>query len=150
MREPKPTRVRPAAVCTALLALALLTLPSAAGASAHRFPRRVAKSAINLALGEKLLITTRGFTLYSLRQEKHHRFVCNRRCLGKWRPLTVGPRTIPKGPVKLGTVRRPDGRTQVTYRGHPLYTFEDDHRPGDANGEGVEDVGTWHAATLKR
>jgi predicted lipoprotein with Yx(FWY)xxD motif len=51
----------------------------------------------------------------------------------------------PKGPVKLGTVKRPDGRTQVTYKGLPLYSFNAD-KPGEANGEGLKDVGTWHAA----
>ena len=148
MRESRSTRIRPVALCAALIAVALPALSSPAGASVHRTPKRVAKSAASATLGETILTTTRGFTLYSLREEKHQRFVCDRRCLNKWRPLVVGARTQPKGPVKLGTVRRPDGRTQVTYRGHPLYTFKDDHRPGEVNGEGVEDVGLWHAAAL--
>ena len=44
-------------------------------------------------------------------------------------------------------VRRPDGRTQVTYRGRPLYTFTEDTKPGDVKGNGFKDVGTWLAAT---
>ena len=35
---------------------------------------------------------------------------------------------------------------QVTYKGLPLYTFTEDKRPGQIKGQGVKDVGTWHAA----
>jgi secreted repeat protein with Y-X4-D motif len=35
----------------------------------------------------------------------------------------------------------------VTYRGRPLYHFVEDVRPGETNGEGFKDVGTWHAAS---
>jgi hypothetical protein len=45
-------------------------------------------------------------------------------------------------------VRRPKGGgIQVTYRGRPLYHFTEDVKPGEANGEGFKDVGTWHAAS---
>jgi predicted lipoprotein with Yx(FWY)xxD motif len=45
-------------------------------------------------------------------------------------------------------VRRPKGGAiQVTYRGRPLYRFVEDVKPGEANGEGFRDVGTWHAAS---
>jgi hypothetical protein len=48
--------------------------------------------------------------------------------------------------VKLGTVKRPDGRIQVTYHGRPLYSFAEDVKPGETNGDGFKDVGTWHPA----
>jgi predicted lipoprotein with Yx(FWY)xxD motif len=53
----------------------------------------------------------------------------------------------PTGAPKLGTIRRPDGRIQVTYRGGPLYTFYLDRKRGDVKGEGFKDVGIWHAAS---
>jgi len=53
----------------------------------------------------------------------------------------------PTGSPRLGIVRRPDGRIQVTYRGRPLYRFNLDRKRGDVTGEGFKDVGTWHAAS---
>ncbi len=50
--------------------------------------------------------------------------------------------------MKLGTIKRPDnGRRQVTFDGRPLYTFDEDAKAGDAKGQGIKDVGVWHAAT---
>ena len=46
----------------------------------------------------------------------------------------------------LGTSARSDGKTQVTYNGHPVYTFSGDSSPGDTNGQGVNAFGgLWYA-----
>jgi len=42
----------------------------------------------------------------------------------------------------LGTVTAADGSTQVTFYGHPLYSFAGDAAPGDANGQGLG--GVWY------
>ena len=48
--------------------------------------------------------------------------------------------------AKLGTSKRDDGTSQVTYNGHPLYTFAGDRSPGQTTGEGVDDFGAeWYA-----
>jgi predicted lipoprotein with Yx(FWY)xxD motif len=52
--------------------------------------------------------------------------------------------------VKLGTIKRPDGRAQVTFKGRPLYSFGGDSKAGEVNGEGIKDVGTWHAAVIAK
>ena len=49
--------------------------------------------------------------------------------------------------VSLGTVKRPEGTVQVTYKGTPLYTFTGDQQPGETKGQGIKDVGTWSAVT---
>src|SRR5207247_4049283 len=47
----------------------------------------------------------------------------------------------------LGTTTRTDGRTEVTYHGHPLYYFAGDPNPGDSNGEGLKAFGVeWSRA----
>jgi len=100
-------------------------------------------------LGKKALVTRTGFTLYSLSAETHGRFICtDKTCMSVWKALTIPGGTEPTGASHLATVRRPDGRTQVTFAGRPLYTFASDRRPGQANGEGFKDVGTWHVASL--
>ncbi|HET9164177.1 MAG TPA: hypothetical protein VFN89_12145 [Solirubrobacterales bacterium] len=102
--------------------------------------------------GRKLLATTGGRTLYSLSVETHGRFVCTESsgCRSLWHPLTIAAGVVPKGPVKLGTVHRPDGGIQVTFRGRPLYTFAGDKKRGQTKGDGLKDVGVWHAVSAPR
>jgi predicted lipoprotein with Yx(FWY)xxD motif len=144
---PSPIRsairfVLPAAALIALLA------PTAAGAS--QSAKVVAKQAQNATLGKTVLTTTKGRTLYSLSAETKGRFICTGTCLSTWHPLLVHAGVRPKGPVQLGTIERPEGKMQVTYKGLPLYSFDGDTKAGDANGEGIKDVGTWHAAATSK
>jgi predicted lipoprotein with Yx(FWY)xxD motif len=45
----------------------------------------------------------------------------------------------------LGTTRRADGTTQVTYAGHPLYRFVQDMKPGQTTGQDLQDFGAgWY------
>ena len=75
--------------------------------------------------------------------------LCDGACLSFWTPLTASG--APKGaslPGKLGVVRRPDGKKQVTYNGKLLYTFYLD-KPGQVSGDGFDDAFggqkfTWH------
>ena len=55
---------------------------------------------------------------------------------------------IPNAAAKLSVVKRPDGRRQVAYKGGPLYTFDEDKKAGDMNGDGFKDVGTWHVVAV--
>ena len=108
--------------------------------------RTVVKTEHNTKLGHTVLVTLKGMTLYHLTAEHGGKFICTGQpCLSFWTPLTVPKGTTPTG-VKvhsLSTIKRPDGRWQVTYKGSPLYTFKGDHKPGDVKGNGFKDVGTW-------
>ncbi|HET9152633.1 MAG TPA: hypothetical protein VFN85_00790 [Solirubrobacterales bacterium] len=139
--HPQPVRI----VLFSALALALVV---AADASASGTSKVVAKEAQSASLGETVLTKTNGHTLYSLSVETRGRFVCTGACLGTWKPLVVPRGVRPKGPVNLGTIRRPDGKVQVTFKGRPLYSFDGDAKAGEANGQGFKDVGTWHAAKV--
>lgn len=110
--------------------------------------KRVVSEANNRSLGHTVLTADNGLTLYSLSAETHGKFICKGSCLKTWHPLVVAAGVKPTGPVSLGTIKRPDnGMRQVTFDGKPLYTFDGDKKKGDAKGEGIKDVGTWHAAT---
>jgi predicted lipoprotein with Yx(FWY)xxD motif len=128
----------------AVLALSAVAVPMAlAGGS-----KTVAGEATAPSLHKTVLTNTKGLTLYTLSGETKGKFICTTsECLKAWPPLLVKPGTTPKGPVKLGTVKNPEGKTQVTYKGMPIYTFEGDSKKGEANGEGLKDVGVWHAVT---
>jgi predicted lipoprotein with Yx(FWY)xxD motif len=132
-----------------LLAISVTALiaAGAVGASAQA-TKRVVKEANNTKLGKTVLTNLSGITLYSLSAETNGKFICKGSCLRDWHPLVVVAGVKPTGPVKLGTIKRPDnGRRQVTFNGRPLYTFDEDTKAGDAKGQGIKDVGTWHAAT---
>ena len=48
----------------------------------------------------------------------------------------------------IGTAKRKDGKLQVTYKGHLLYAFAVDKKPGDTKGEGLKQFGAqWYALT---
>jgi predicted lipoprotein with Yx(FWY)xxD motif len=97
----------------------------------------------------KILIDSQGKTLYHLSGEKNGKFICiSSTCVGVWHPLIVPSSGTPSGAVgSLGTVKRPDGTVQVTYKGTPLYTFTGDQQAGETKGQGIKDIGTWTAVT---
>jgi predicted lipoprotein with Yx(FWY)xxD motif len=112
-------------------------------------PGPLVRSSVNMRLGVKVLVDSEGLTLYHLAGEQPGKLICtSAACLQAWHPLAAADRRGPNGSVRpLGTVKRPDGTTQVTYRGMPLYTFVNDTTPGQANGQGIRDLGTWTAVT---
>jgi predicted lipoprotein with Yx(FWY)xxD motif len=80
------------------------------------------------------ILATRGhLALYTWRQEKAGTVRCTGECAKEWPPLTVPKGTMVARRVAgamgtFGTIRRPDGRTQVTQNGKPLYTYVGDTR----------------------
>jgi predicted lipoprotein with Yx(FWY)xxD motif len=105
------------------------------------------------SLGTTVLVNRRGMALYSLSAERNGRFICtDMACLNLWKPVMAPSGGLQGDPVgSLGTVQRPgNGGMQITYRGLPLYTFVNDHKPGSVAGNGFKDVGTWEAATTSK
>jgi predicted lipoprotein with Yx(FWY)xxD motif len=96
-----------------------------------------------------------GMTLYVTDAEKDGTIKCVEDCAEFWPPLEANgelPSSIEGITGKIGTVKRPDGKTQVTIDSRPLYMFSDDKGAGTAKGNGFEDdfMGThfvWRAMT---
>jgi predicted lipoprotein with Yx(FWY)xxD motif len=90
-----------------------------------------------------VLVDSKGFTLYDLASEAGGTIMCTGSCAANWPPLLLpaGVMSAAAGSGvdagKLGTIKRPDGGTQVTYNGMPLYLFVNDQSAGQANGQGV-------------
>jgi predicted lipoprotein with Yx(FWY)xxD motif len=104
----------------------------------------------NVSLG-KILVNSKGRTLYLFKQDSGTTSTCTGACAANWPPLRA------TGTPKLGsgakaslvaTATRSDGKTQVTYNGHPLYLFSGDTKAGDTNGEAVNAFGAlWYAVS---
>jgi predicted lipoprotein with Yx(FWY)xxD motif len=103
-----------------------------------------------------VLVDATGKVLYTNDMDTGSKIACTDQCLTEWVPLAAPSGGQPSSDdsavqSKLGTVKRPDGSSQVTLGGMPLYTFVEDS-PGQATGNGFADSfgGTnfvWTAAT---
>jgi predicted lipoprotein with Yx(FWY)xxD motif len=125
-----------------LLATLALVL-GACGSSSHGAgtgTKPVVASARKANVGT-VIVDAQGRTLYRFTAEAQGRPVCTGACLSTW-PPAIAPGTSGL-PAHVATVRREDGKLQLTYDGHPLYRYSGDCSTADANGEGVG--GQWFA-----
>jgi predicted lipoprotein with Yx(FWY)xxD motif len=132
-----------------ILVVAVAALIGALAARSMSDSHKQAVVKTRMVGAKTILVNRRGLTLYHLSVERKGHFICtNQACLREWHPLVVKRGVTPTGARSLSTVKRPDGRLQVAYKGGPLYTFDEDHKPGDMKGNGFVDVGTWHVVTV--
>lgn len=98
----------------------------------------------------KILVDSNGMTLYYFQKDQKGSgsSKCEGACESAWPPLTTGGEAEAMSGVNasmLGTIERPDGSTQVTYAGWPLYTFVEDKKPGEDNGTDSKAFGaSWY------
>lgn len=89
------------------------------------------------------LVTSSGMTIYTPKTpaEVNGNIKCTGSCLSFWFPVTASSvHPAASGlPGRLGTLRRPDGKTQLTYNGRALYTFRLDTAAGQAHGNNFHD-----------
>ncbi|AXG82240.1 hypothetical protein DVK44_00140 [Streptomyces paludis] len=92
-----------------------------------------------------VLVNHRDHTLYLFEADKRDKSNCTGSCEKTWRPLLVKNKPeAGTGGVRaklLGTITRANGVKQVTYDGHPLYTYQGDHHPGEAHGQAKNEFG---------
>ena len=97
----------------------------------------------------QILVNSQGRTLYLFQADQGTKSACTGACAGAWPPLLVkGKPTLGKGITAslVATATRPEGTTQLTYNGHPLYLFAHDQEAGETNGQGVSAFGAaWFA-----
>jgi predicted lipoprotein with Yx(FWY)xxD motif len=96
-----------------------------------------------------VLVDSNGMTVYDFHKDKGTTSSCYGACEQAWPPVTTeGEPTVGNGASasKVGTTKRKDGTMQVTYAGHPLYTFVEDKKPGEAHGNDTSAFGAqWYA-----
>ena len=91
----------------------------------------------------RILVNARGRTLYLFTKDRHGRSACTGRCTRVWPPALVSGRPTAGVGVAQGmlrTHRRHDGRRQLVYNGHPLYTLTADTAPRQVEGQGFESL----------
>ena len=140
------------AVLAALLALPLLAAACGGGGSSSAPAATSTPAAAAAATGGtvasassplgQILVAKNGMTLYMFASDQNGKSSCSGACAKFWPPYTGTPKAGSGLRASLlGTTMRSDGTAQVTYDGHPLYTYSGDPAPGDVNGQGVSTFG---------
>jgi predicted lipoprotein with Yx(FWY)xxD motif len=91
------------------------------------------------------LVDAKGRALYLWDADHGSKSACNGDCATDWPPLTTTSMPKASGSAEaslLGTTKRADGTSEVTYAGHPLYYFAGDSGPGQTNGQGSDNFGS--------
>ena len=133
---------------TTLVAAAAAALAFAGGSSTHGVRLHIAKTHLG-----RILVDSRGITLYDFVKDKGKTSVCYGACAALWPPLLTHGKPVAGHGVRsslLGTTKRKDGKVEVTYGGHPLYYFVTDQKPGQTTGQGVNQFGgPWWVLSAK-
>lgn len=90
------------------------------------------------------LVDGQGRTVYLFQADRPNSSTCYGGCARAWPPvLTSGTPTAGPGvdPTKLETTTRSDGNVQVTYNRRPLYYFGAVTKPGNTDGQGLNQFG---------
>ncbi len=94
--------------------------------------------------GTTVLTNAKGLTLYSFAPDSPTTSKCYGSCAALWPPVTGTAAAGTGLPGRVETIKRTDGSEQLTYNGHPLYTYVADSRPGQDTGNNVNlNGGLW-------
>jgi len=145
----RPWLISTATAVGLLAVLAVLALRPGATQAASTTPGTVVSTA-HTSIGT-VLVNSRGHTLYLFGGDRNGKSACSGQCATFWPPLIASGKPSIAGGAKaslIGTIKRADGRRQVTYNHHPLYTFVKDKSKGQTHGEGVSAFGSkWYAVS---
>ena len=120
--------------------------PASSAPASSASATTLGKTTIN---GTAVVTNSKGMTLYWFVPDTSTASKCTGSCATYWPPL-IGPVTAGSGVTgTLGSITRPGGAAQVTYDGHPLYTYAGDSAPGQAKGNGLNvSGGVWWEMTV--
>jgi predicted lipoprotein with Yx(FWY)xxD motif len=152
-----PAAARAAATIAAALAVAGLVLLAVAEAGASSPAPAATSTGASAGLkttvigGTTVLTNAQGFTLYSFAPDTPTVSKCYGSCAAYWPPVTGTAPASPGLPGTVSTITRTGGTHQLTYNGHPLYTYIGDTAPGQAKGNNLNlNGGLWHEVPVSR
>jgi predicted lipoprotein with Yx(FWY)xxD motif len=144
MRSSKTLHVRRFLLAT----IAAVALCLAAGSVSHAAAGSTAKVKTRHGKLGTFLVDGRGRTLYLFGKDKTAKSRCADDCAAEWPPLLTTGKPTASGSARkslLGTTKRADGTTQVTYNHHPVYLFASDKKAGDTKGQALRAFGAkWY------
>src|ERR1700759_1407769 len=148
-----PAAARAAGMTAAGLAVAALVLLGLVVAGANPAAPAATGTALKTTTigGTTVLTNAKGFTLYSFAPDTPATSKCYGSCAVYWPPVTGTPAAGQGLPGKVTTITRTGGSHQLTYDGHPLYTYIGDSAPGQAHGNNLNlNGGLWHDVPASR
>ena len=140
------------ALAVPVLAVAVAACGDSGGGSSAYAPAPTKSATAKVGLEStslgRVLADGSGRTLYLFEKDEGPKSTCSAACAAAWPPLTTsGKPTAGAGvaAAKLGTSSRGGGEREVTYNGHPLYTYAGDSGPGQTSGQGLNQFGAeWY------
>ena len=164
MTRRRPITVLAGAALVPLVALAVAACGGGAAATASpppstsastptptATPARTTTVRVSSSRLGRILVDSTGATLYLFKADVGMKSACSGACATAWPPLLANSKPAAGAGLsasKLGTITRSGGIRQVSYHGHPLYTFIKDKRPGEVTGQGVTAFGAaWFAVS---
>jgi predicted lipoprotein with Yx(FWY)xxD motif len=150
MTHNRPRLLLIPAVLVALVALVIAGCGGNGGAAtAASKPKTMSGSSATVGVSDnsslgKILVDSQGRTVYLFKKDTGPMSTCSGACATEWPPVTSTTKpTAGNGATgsMLGTTKRSDGSTQVTYNGHPLYRYVGDAAAGDTNGQNLDFFG---------
>jgi predicted lipoprotein with Yx(FWY)xxD motif len=135
--------MRRALAALALVAAVALVAATAGNAAGNRATVKTRHGKLGM-----FLVGGNGKTLYLFEKDKTSKSTCTGQCAQFWPPLLTSGKAKASGKARgslLGTTRRSNGKLQVTYKGHPVYYFSQDSKPGDTMGQDFSAFGAkWY------
>lgn len=127
------------------------TASSAAGAPSSPASAVTVLATTNSKVGKAILVDANGRTLYLFDKDTNTTSTCSGSCASVWPPVVTSGKPQAGSGISapmLATTTRSDGKTQVTYNGHPLYFYAPDASAGQTGGQGLNQFGAlWYAVS---
>ncbi|MDV7340387.1 hypothetical protein RYZ26_12350 [Terasakiella sp. A23] len=122
-----------------IIAVGAALLASTSAFADHHMAKAIKKSDVK---GAAAFTTAKGMTLYTFDKDVANKSNCYGKCAKNWPPMAATANSKDDGDFTV--LMRTDGTYQWAYKGHPLYTWIKDSKPGDNTGDGIK--GVWHTA----
>ena len=134
----------------ALVAIVAVVVALSSASNSKSHPSLASGSALALkeTAAGRTLVDANGRTLYLFGADKRNVSTLSSAGQAVWPPYSAT--TVPRAASgvaasQINTITGPGGIRQIAYNGHPLYYYVGDNKPGQINGQGLNQFGArWY------